>query len=159
MSCIAPGEILEIVERVYGVTRFAMAKPTRRTRSGWPLATEARWVAIGLCRRHTSATYAATARLLGLSWSGQVTLRAEVAFAELVETDDLDRWARMETCELDIDAIHEHRLEGGFEGLYLPEKCKRPSAAKSRTPRPLPVARLKRKRPGTEAPGQLYMSI
>jgi hypothetical protein len=123
MSNVSAREVFKLTAAAFKTSVREMA--TRRQGRGDPMPSNARDCAVMLARRHTAATYADLAEILGwTSKAAPTRLRKRAAKFEGVCFSDMIHRITVDIIEENIDRLHEARAEAiekatrsGFAGL------------------------------------------
>ena len=126
MSNVTAREVFELTAAAFGTTVGEMA--TRHQGRGDPMSSNARDCAVLLARRHTAATYAELADIMGWkSKAAPTRLRKGAAVFEGVMFSDMIHRITTDIIEENIDELHEARVEAmertiaaGWGGLIEP---------------------------------------
>jgi hypothetical protein len=110
VSNVTAREVFELTAAAFGTTVEEMA--TRHQGRGDPMSSNARDCAVMLARRHTSATYAELAEILGWkSKAAPTRLRKGAAVFEGAMFSDMIHRITTDIIEENIDKLHEARVE------------------------------------------------
>ena len=126
MSNVTAREVFQLTAAAFGTTVEEMA--TRHQGRGDPMSSNARDCAIMLARRHTSATFAELAEIMGwASKAAPTRLRKGAAVFEGAMFSDMIHRITTDIIEEHIDTLHEARVEAmertiaaGWGGLIEP---------------------------------------
>ena len=126
MSNVTAPEVFSLTAAAFKTTVADMA--TRRQGRGDPMPSNARDCAVMLARRHTAATYAELAEILGwTSKAAPTRLRKGAVKFEGIMFSDMIHHITTDIIEQSIDQLHEARIEAmertiaaGWGGLIEP---------------------------------------